>query len=288
VFDKTTKESGTLGKFNLTYKLDSEKLIYGTWSEGYRPGGVNRRGTLPPYLSDYLTNLELGWKTSWMDNRMTFNGAVFRQKWKDFQFAILGANGLTEIKNANQAQIDGLEVDLNWAATYNLAISGGFAIYDAKLTANYCGYVNVDGVPETNCATPEAPKGSRLPVTAEFKGNLTARYTFDWKGYEPFIQGSMVHEGKRTSDLRLEVRDILGDLPAYTVFDLSAGIRKNNWTLNFYVKNLFDQRAEFNRFTACTEYICGASGYDPDYPNGQIYTIANQPRTMGLRFSQEF
>ncbi|MEY3069740.1 MAG: hypothetical protein RLZZ456_1439 [Pseudomonadota bacterium] len=288
VFDKITKESGTLGKFNLTYKLDSDKLIYGTWSEGYRPGGVNRRGTLPPYLSDYLTNLEFGWKTSWMDNRLTFNGAVFRQKWKDFQFAILGANGLTEIKNANQAQIDGLEVDLNWAATYNLAISGGFSIYDAKLTANYCGFVNGDGVPETNCANPEAPKGSRLPVTAEFKGNLTARYTFDWNDYEPFIQGSMVHEGKRTSDLRTEVRGILGDLPAYTVFDLSAGIRKNNWTLNFYVKNLFDQRAEFNRFTACSEYICGASGYDPDYPNGQIYTIANQPRTMGLRFSQEF
>jgi len=39
--------------------------------------------------------------------------------------------------------------------------------------------VNGDGVPETNCANPEAPKGSRLPVTAEFKGNLTARYTFD-------------------------------------------------------------------------------------------------------------
>ena len=97
-----------------------------------------------------------------------------------------------------------------------------------------------------------------------------------------------MHECKRTSDLRTEVRGILGDLPAYTVFDLSAGIRKNNWTLNFYVKNLFDQRAEFNRFTACSEYICGASGYDPDYPNGQIYTIANQPRTMGLRFSQEF
>jgi hypothetical protein len=34
--------------------------------------------------------------------------------------------------------------------------------------------------------------------------------------------------------------------------------------------------------------VCGASGYDAQYPNGQVYTIASQPRTIGLRFSQEF
>ena len=79
-------------------------MVYGTWSEGYRPGGINRRGTLPPYLSDYLTNYELGWKTTWADNRLTFNGSVFHQEWEDFQFSILGANGLTEIRNANQAR----------------------------------------------------------------------------------------------------------------------------------------------------------------------------------------
>ncbi len=288
VFDKTIKENGTLGKFNLTYKIDDKKMIYATWSEGYRPGGVNRRGTLPPYLSDYLTNYEFGWKTSWMDNRLTFNGAAFRQQWKDFQFSILGANGLTEIKNANQAQIDGLEMDINWAATYNLAISGGVAFYDSKLTANYCGFVDANGEPETNCANPEAPKGTRLPVTADFKGNLTARYTFDWKDYEPFIQGAFVYEGERSSDLRTEQNSIVGKLPSYTVFDLSAGIRKDNWTLNLYIKNLFDESAEYNRFTECAESVCGASGYDAQYPNGQIYTIASQPRSIGLRFSQEF
>jgi iron complex outermembrane receptor protein len=300
-FDKTTSENGTLGKFNLTYKIDDKRMIYGTWSEGYRPGGINRRAILPPYLSDYLTNWELGWKTSWMDNRLTFNGAVFRQEWKDFQFSILGANGLTEIKNANQAKIDGLEMDVNFAATYNLSITGGMAFYDAKLTDSYCGWVNdTTGDPETVCPPgtlnpdgdavdgPEAPKGTRLPVTAKFKSNLTARYTFDWKDFEPFIQGSIVHESKRSSDLRIVERDILGDLPPYTVFDLSTGIRKDNWTLNLYVKNLFDKNAEFNRFTMCAESVCGAAGYDTQYPNGQVYTVASRPRTIGLRFSQEF
>jgi len=285
---KTTKENGTLGKFNVTYKLDDTKLIYGTWSEGYRPGGINRRATLPPYQADYLTNWEFGWKTSWMDNRLTFNGALFRQEWEDFQFTILGQNGLTEIKNANQARIDGLEMDINFAATYNLQISAGVAFYDAKLTENYCGFTDEDGNPVTDCADPEAPTGTRLPVTADFKGNLNARYTFDWNGYEPFIQGSVVYEGRRTSDLRILEREILGDMPSYTMFDLSAGIRKDSWTLNLYVKNLFDERAEFNRFTMCAVTVCGASGLVPEYPDGQVYTVAAQPRTIGLRFSQEF
>lgn len=288
VFDKVLKETGTLGKFNLTYKIDEDKLIYGTWSEGYRPGGINRRGTLPPYLSDYLTNWELGWKTSWMDNRLTFNGAVFREDWEDFQFSILGANGLTEIKNANQARIDGLEMDINWAVSYNLTVSGGVTFLDPKLTANYCGYVDDNGQPATDCADPEAPKGTRLPVVADFKGNLTARYTWDWEDYEPFIQGALVYEGERNSDLRTASNEIFGQLPSYSVFDLSAGVRKSNWTLNLYVKNLFDESAEFNRFAMCAESVCGASGYDAQYPNGQIYTIAKQPRTIGLRFAQDF
>ena len=62
-------------------------MVYATWSEGYRPGGINRRGTLPPYVSDFLTNYELGWKTTWVDNRLPFNGAVFQQDWDDFQFS---------------------------------------------------------------------------------------------------------------------------------------------------------------------------------------------------------
>jgi len=310
VFDKVIKENGTLGKFNLTYKINNTKMIYATWSEGYRPGGINRRGTLPPYLSDFLTNYEFGWKTTWLDNRLLFNGAVFRQEWKDFQFSIIGANGLTEIKNANQAQIDGLEMDVKFAATYNLQLTAGVAFYDAKLTANYCG-VTLNSQPISNCPIgsiintdnglvgfpdgPQAASGTRLPITPKFKGNLSARYTWDMAGYEPFIQGSVVHEGNRTTDLRTFEGGILGTMPSQTVFDLSAGIRKDNWTLNLYVKNLFDKRTEFGRYTLCATAVCGnGNPADNDYPapaeyaNGQVYTIAGQPRTIGIRFSQEF
>ena len=299
--DKRVKESGNIGKANLTWQVTDQAMLYATWSEGFRPGGINRRGTLPPYLSDVLTNYELGFKTSWLDNRVTFNGSVFRQEWKDFQFSILGANGLTEIKNANQARINGAEFDLNWAATYNLRITAGAAFYDAKLTANYCGFTDLDGKPITECPPgtinpltgdpvdgPEAPSGTQLPVTPKFKANLIARYSFELGGFDAYVQGAVVHVGERESDLRLLERDILGKLPAYTTADFSAGIGKGNWSADVFVNNAFDERGQISRFTQCGETICGASGVVPEYPNGQVYVVPSQPRTIGVRFSQKF
>ncbi len=267
VFEKDVQEKDTLGKANLSYKFAPNKMMYLTWSEGYRPGGINRRGILAPYLTEFLTNYELGWKTSWLDNRLTFNGAAFRQIWDDFQFSVLGLNGLTEIRNANQARIQGLEMDVNWAASYNLRVSAGVGFYDGELTEDYFSGLDL-----------QAPKGTRLPVTADYKGNLTARYTFDIADYEAYWQSSVVHEGRRTSDLRIIERDILGDLPSYTLVDFAIGARKNNWSVDFYVKNLLDENAQYGRNVQCPEQVCAA----------QVYSVGAQPRTFGVKFSQEF
>lgn len=287
-FDKSVKESGSLYKANLTWKATPTKMFYLTRSEGFRPGGINRRGILPPYLSDYLTNFEAGWKTTWLDNHLSFNGSVFRQQWKDFQFSILGANGLTEIKNANQARINGAEFEVNWAASYNLQISAGAAFYNAKLTENYCGFTDDDGIPVTECDDPEAPSGTRLPVTPKFKGTLTARYNFDIGSLQAYVQGAGVHVGERTSDLRILERGILGNLPSYSMFDFSAGIARDNWALDFFVDNAFDKRGQISRFTECAEAVCGAPGVVPQYPDGQVYVVPTHPRMVGVRFSQKF
>ena len=287
--DKRVSESDSLGRLNVTWEIDDKKLVYATWSQGYRPGGINRKGTLPPYTSDFLTNYELGWKTSWGDT-LTFNGALFREDWDDFQFSYLGQNGLTEIRNANQAQIDGLEIDLSWAATYNLQITGGFAWYDAKLTKNYCGWIKPDGEPESVCPPgtldpngdavdgPQAASGTRLPVTPKFKGAVNARYSWDLGGGEAYWQASLSHAGSRRVDMREAETALLGELDGYTLTDLSAGWRKNNWSIDVFVKNVFDERAEMTRFAQCAALTCG---YQP-------YTVIAQPRTIGIRFSQEF
>ena len=283
--DKGTHESDSIGRVNLTWQINDTKMVYATWSEGYRPGGINRKSTLPPYQSDYLTNYELGWKTSWADNKLVLNGALFRETWDDFQFSYLGANGLTEIRNANAAQIDGLELDLAWAASYNLQINAGFAWYDAKLTQDYCADTNAQGNLDPDCFLPVAGgppdrafSGTRLPVTAKFKGNVNARYTFDWQGGEAYWQASVAHQGDRTNDLREAQSAVFGKLAAYTLTDLSVGWRKDSWSVDVFLKNAFNTRAQLARFSECAALTCGA----------ESYTVFAQPRTLGVRFSKEF
>ena len=74
-------------------------MVYFTWSEGYRPGGVQRDPSAGTYESDFLTNIEFGWKTQWMDNRFQFNGAVFADEWEDFQVSFTGDNAITAVNN---------------------------------------------------------------------------------------------------------------------------------------------------------------------------------------------
>jgi outer membrane receptor protein involved in Fe transport len=209
-----------------------------------------------------------------------WNGAVFQQDWDDFQFSILGPNGLTEIRNANQARIRGIESDITWAATYDFTLIGGVAFYDAELSENYCGRTEDDGTPITDCTpdVPQAPSGTRLPIVAEFKGNMTGRYTFEMGSLASYVQGSLVYEGDRTSDLRTAAADTLGDLPSYTLFDLSFGFGKDNWKVDLFLNNAFDERGEISRFAQCAEAVCGQ----------QVYVVPVQPRTIGVRWSQSF
>ena len=277
-FDKETKDSDHIGRANLTYKLDDDKMIYGTWSQGFRPGGINRRGTLPPYQPDFLTNWEFGWKTEWLDHHLRWNGAVFQEDWKDFQFAVVGANGLTEIRNANQAQIRGFESNLTWAATYNLMLTGGIAIYHSELTANYCGTLDANDNPITDCSDPLAPKGAQLPITPKIKGNITARYTFDAWGNEAYGQIAAFGTGRRRSDLRTLEGGILGDLPGYGTVDISAGMKKDKWAFDVYMKNMFDNRGEIANYAECQATVCG----------GTTYIIPTMPRTIGMRVTRDF
>ncbi len=102
------------------------------------------------------------------------------------------------------------------------------------------------------------------------------------------MQAAVVHVGDRQSDLRLYERGLLGKMPAYTTADFSTGIKKNGRSLDFYVTNVFDQRGQLYRFAECAEAVCAAHNVVPAYPNGQVYTVMTQPRTFGLRFTQEF
>ncbi len=275
--NKTVSDSGNTYKFDITYKLDDNKRIYATVANGYRPGGVNRNGALPPYAADELTSYELGWKTSLFEKKVRFNGAVYYEDWNNFQYSFLGANSLTIIANAGQAKIIGLESDLTWVVNPHFTLSGAMAATSAELSKDYC---NTLGAACPSTGNPvAAPNGQQLPVTPAFKGNLTARYTFMLSDWDAHVQGSAVYSDTAWSDLRNTERQILGEMPSYTLVDLSAGVDKNELSVELFVKNLLDERANLTRYVECTTAVCGQGG---------PYVVPQQPRVIGVRVGQKF
>ncbi|MBV8146667.1 MAG: TonB-dependent receptor [Gammaproteobacteria bacterium] len=282
-FNKSTEGTGNTPKFTLTYKFDPERLIYATYSKGYRPGGVNRVGNLPPYQADFLKNYEIGWKTSWLDNHLRYNGAVFREDWDNFQFSFLGANGLTRIANAGAARVTGLEQELQWAVAHGFTLGAGLTLLDPKLTENYCGAINPDGSPITDCPSaavpnpPEAPSGQQLPYTSKVKGNLLARYDFPVGDWQAYGQGAFVYQSAQQSELRTVQREAIGEMPAFGTLDLAFGIARSSYSLDLFLTNVFDERGQLFRFTQC--------GSCSPINN---YVVPTQPRTVALRFAQKF
>jgi outer membrane receptor protein involved in Fe transport len=275
--NKTVSDNGSTYKFDLTYKISPEKLIYVTAANGYRPGGVNRNGNLPPYAADELKSYELGWKTTWAEKRFRLNGAVYYEDWSNFQYSFLGANSLTVIANAGAARILGIESDFAYVASPHLTFSGALAYTSAELSKPYCNDITA-ACPSTGNPV-LAANGQQLPVTPPFKANLTARYTFNLSDWDAHAQASAVYSDSSWSDLRDSDRAALGALPSYTLVDLSFGAEKNDTSVELFVKNLFDERANLTRFVPCTTSVCGQGG---------PYIVPQRPLTIGVRVGQKF
>ena len=256
---KKADGQGFTHRLNLTWKPTDDVLIYGTWSRGFRPGGINRRTGLDPYGADFLTNYELGWKTTFLDGRLRVNGAIYEQKWEGFQFAFLGQFGLTQIQNGPDARIRGVEADINLVPVTGLTLTASGAYNDAKTT---------------NALV--APVGTRLPVTPQFKVNGTARYEFA-VGDDSKVHGQavVVHASSASTDIRPADAAAIGRLEAYTYADFAAGINWSRLSIEAFVANAFDTRAQISRGIACG-------------PCTRAYVNVVTPRTIGLRVGTKF
>lgn len=261
--DKSTEEDGELYRVNLEYRIDDDRMIYATYSEGFRPGGINRKGTLPPYSSDFLDNFEFGWKTDWANGRLRWNGAIFHEVWEDFQFAFLGGNGLTEIQNAGDAEINGFETDITWAPIDGLSITAAATYIESELT---------------NAEIPDTVEGTPLPVAPDWKADITARYEFTLGAWEAFVQGGASYVGDRSIDIRQTEAALIGELDGYWTVDLAAGVETNGWRTSLFVDNVFDERGVTGRYTECSITTCF----------GEQYDVVIRPLTAGVRLGRRF
>ena len=258
-------------KFTANYKLNDDMLIYGTYSEGFRPGGWNRGGGIAAtnpayptvsstYESDDVQNYEFGWKMTLMDGAMRFNGNAYYVDWTDMQvtrFDPQNVSILTFVENAADATIKGIEGDLIIKPNENLTVFGGFSFNDTELKAVYGQAVEL------------APVGSELPLTPNHQLSLRVRY--DWfldSGWNTYAMGAIQTAGTSYSSVVAAKR--VGQ-DNYTQVDASIGAVKESWKVELFAENMTNERAEL-------------------FINDQDDTLriaTNRPLTLSLRVSYD-
>ena len=264
----SAETDGVIGKFSLSWTPSDNTLLYATWSEGFRPGLLNRPGgaagpngfTVPFALdTDEVTNYEAGWKLDLLDRTLRFNGSIFFVEVEDLQTTIFDPSitNLFFSDNAADAEILGIEGDFIWNATDNLTISGAFSYLDTEIT---------DVITPSN----DVREGDELAYAPEFQGNLRARY--EWfldSGLQLHVMPHVSFSASAQSDVVVINNS---EVDSWTLIGLTAGVTTDSWSAELFVDNLFNEEAELARnFVFDRERV----------------TLA-RPQTVGLRVSFDF
>jgi outer membrane receptor protein involved in Fe transport len=265
--DATYNDTDSIFKFNLTWRATEDTLFYFTASEGYRPGGLNRDPGLAQfgaaeYTPDILTNYEIGWKTTLLDNRLRFNGAAYFSEWEKVQYTIYDfslSRCCGSVYNLADAEIKGIEADITALLTDQWELSAAIAYTDGKTKGDF---TLING----RLAVPD---GTVLPNVPEWQGNIWTRYSFDIGSFNSYVQGVYSYTGSSFNEIRPDQRS---PQASYSILNLRAGFGKDNWGIDGYVNNATDEVAAL--------YV-QARPYEPS-------TTTNRPRTFGLRYWNRF
>ena len=267
----TAATDGVIFKFTSSWRPNSDHMYYFTWSEGFRPGLLNRPGgaagpnnfTVPYALdTDNVTNWELGLKSSFFDTTLQLNAAVFYIDVENLQTTIFDPSitNLFFSDNAADAEITGLEGDFVWLPDFSqgLTVSGAFSFLDTEIT---------------NVITPtnDVSSGVELAYAPKFQGTLRARYEWDLpnSGLVAHVMPVASFSSSAFSDIVTINRD---EMDSWTIFGVTAGVTADRWSAELFADNLTDERAEVAR----------------DFVFDRQRVTYARPRTIGVRMGFKF
>ncbi len=266
---------GAIYKLTGTWTPNSDMLFYATYSEGFRPGLLNRPGgaagpsgyTVPFAVdTDDVKNFELGWKTELFNNSLRFNGSAFFVEVEGLQTTIFDPSivNLFFSDNAANAEIQGLEGDFTWAPfeVDGLTIAGAFSILDTEIT-------------EVLTPTNDVLVGAELAFAPAWQGNIRARYEWDLEreiggsSLTAHIMPQLVFSDDSVSDI-IEINK--ADIDGYVTLGTTLGVTADQWSAELFATNLTNEYAELsNNFVFDRERV-----------------TPMRPRTIGVRVGYDF
>ncbi|MDA5192529.1 TonB-dependent receptor [Govanella unica] len=272
-------------KVALDFKATDDVLLYASYAKGFKGGGWSPRPTQQndsdlSYDPEILNTFEVGTKTAWFDNRMTFNVAGFYSIYKDVQVTTVdsGSNGslLLLTRNVGEARLYGLEaelvarpmqgLDLNMAVGYLHSEWHKLNIVDANLKLS-------NKLVDSPKWTLNMGAQYRLPISENF-GSLVLRgdasfRSLTWKDPFNVTRAPASRPGDKITERRM-AQD------AYWLVNtrLSWTNPSDNWEVALFVTNLLDKRY-FTSMLPVDNF-----GYDEAY--------VGRPREWGLSASYKF
>jgi outer membrane receptor protein involved in Fe transport len=281
-------------KVGASYQLAPGEMLYVTYAEGQRPGGIN-----PPvpatqcasdlaslgltssptsYQHDTVKSTEVGGKFRLFNGQAQINAAAFHIDWNNVQFIVnLPTCAFSYIANAATASSDGAELQ----ATGRIAgftINGNLGYDNARYTQTVYGAKNAT----TGLPSILANKGDNLGVP-DWTANLGVQYDTQIMSFPTYARMDYTYTGKymRTTGAGSSsyiqangfVQNYINGNETH-IWNARVGMYYKNLEIAGYVKNLFDSR----------EWVNLNQGVGTYYFSGNTV----QPRIIGLQMNYRF
>jgi iron complex outermembrane receptor protein len=120
-------------KLALNYAFNDDINIYGSLSTGYIPRTVDSGKILDP---NELDAFELGMKSSWADNTLRFNAALYHSEYTNLSYTVFetcGASICSSQETGGGLTSKGLELEMLWQPVDELNIIAGLILDDTVL-----------------------------------------------------------------------------------------------------------------------------------------------------------
>jgi len=263
-YDIAETETWTAPTYKLVtnYHVNDDTMVYFSAATGFKSGGFdgtasNAVSAATPFNEEQALNLEVGFKSMLLDNRLRLNGALFNTAYEDLQIVSAFPNGSPvpplQTKNAGEAKSQGVELEAMLAVTENFQLAATYAYLSTE-------YTQLDG----NLKPHEGNKLRNAPRNA-----YSVAATYDWNlaaGGALTARAEYVAKDQAYQDVPNTEH---ASIPAYRVTNMRLAYTSpdEHWEVAGSIKNVFNE-----------EYYL--HNYDLQ-PFGALH-IPAMPRTYGV------
>lgn len=216
----------------LGWNVTDDVYAYLTYSEGYKGGGFddtpgNVAQANLSYDPEFVTNYEVGIKSTLWNRRVRFNADVFMMDYTDLQVVQVNVACLcNQTDNAASAEIKGVEAELNFLPIEGLRLS----LSGSYVDATYTDFIESSGLDSSGNQLQRTPSTQISAGVTYNVGMVTFDAQYSWQSEMYWATDNIAEE------------------PDYGLFDarISIGPENANWTLSLWAKNLTDELYRVN------------------------------------------